>query len=792
MIIKEAGTLKDGTQKIPSYCIHCSALCGVVAYVKDGYLAKVEGDPDSLHNAGTLCPKGLAAKQEIYHPDRLKYPVKRTKPKGNDDPGWVRISWDEALDTVVGKMKEFREGYGPQSFFFQKGSTGGSSGTEWYRFFNRLANLYGSPNFGGTGHICCYSRSCPGLPLHLGNKRLHPSIDYEKTNLILLVGYNILHTEPPLARKILDAQRRGAKLIVVDPLLSPTAAKADIWLALRPGTDLALFLAMHQVIIHERLYDGDFLKSWTNAPFLVRDDNGLFLSVEGAPYSVLDSESGVSFPADPWFPSQVKPALSGSYSVNGITCRPSWQLFADMVERCTPEWAQEVTWIPAEEIRRVARLYAATKPASTDWYNGLHRSSNAYYTAVALSLLSVVTGNWDVVGGFTFESDLPFNDVKGSQYLPKDWMKKSLIEAAGFKVRAYHNEYVGPMNLVADAILTGKPYSIKGMLSLASGLGTSNPNSKKMMEALRQLEFLALGDIWPTPAMKMADIVLPCATPWESEFVNYNPPYLMYRRPIVQPQHEARPDLNIIFELAKRLGYGDQFWDGDIKRALHYMLEPFKVGLDELEASRRGIRHAPPQRRFRQYAVKDERSGKPKGVATPTGKLEIYSEKLKTLGYDPLPHWAEPEPGPFSTPELAEQFPLILSSGFKPMHWLHGQMRTLPWLRECQGEPLIWINRRTAHDQGIQDGDQVVVETPKRDGTLQGYVRLKALLTESVHPQVIYIPYGWWQGCGPLGLRDYESLDGSANINNLYDDSFTDPVSGTIGMVSYPCRVRKE
>ncbi len=780
------------SQKIFSYCIHCAALCGVVAHVKDGYLIKVEGDPDALNNGGTLCPKSLAAKQEIYHPDRLKYPMKRTRPKGDKDPGWVRISWDEALDTIAAKMQEIKSRYGAEAFFLQKGSTDGSSGAEWYAFFNRIANLYGTPNFGGTGHICCSNRSCPGLPLQFGNKRLHPAIDYEKTNLIFLVGYNILHTKPPLARKVLDAKQRGAKLIVVDPILSPTAAKADIWLAPRPGTDLALFLALHHVIIREKLYDAEFLRTWTNGPFLVREDNGLYLTGDGARYVVWDSKTAAPTPADPWTSAQVKPTLNGSYVVNGVACRTSWQLFCDLVERCSPEWAEKVTWVPADEIRTVARLFATTKPASTDWYNGLNRGSNSYATGVALALLSAETGNWDVQGGLSFESDLAFNDVKGAKYLPKDWNEKSLVTAGGFNARSYGQEYVGPMNLVADAMLTGKPYPIKGMLSLASGVATSNPNSRKMMEALKHLEFSAVGDLWLTPAMEMADIILPCATHWESEFVNYSAPYLMYRKAIAQPQHEIWPDLKIVFELAKKLGYEKDFWNGDVKQAFDHMLKPFNVTADELAATPRGVYREPVQPAYRRYAVKDEKTGRPKGFATPTGRIEIYSEKLKTLGYDPLPFWKEPEPGPFSTPELFKEFPLILSSGFKPMHWMHGQLRAVPWLRECDEEPLVWINQRTGLKLGIRNGDPLVVETPKRDETIQGNVRLKALLTESVHPDVIYIPYGWWQGCSSLGLSDSGNLDGSANVNNLYDDSFIDPVSGTIGIVSYPCRVRKE
>ncbi len=783
--------MPDSVDKVHSYCIHCAALCGIVAHIRDGFLVKIEGDQESTRNAGTLCPKGLAAKQEIYHPDRLKYPMKRTRPKG-EEPGWKRISWDEALDTVSRKMKEFKDSCGPESFFFQKGSTGGSSGKEWFSLYNRLVNLFGSPNFGGTGHICCYSVSCPGLPLHLGNKGQAPSVEWDKTACVLLVGSNIMHTKPNVARRILDAQSRGVKLIVVDPMLTPTASKADIWLAPRPGTDLALFLAMHQVIVREGLHDSDFLSQWTNAPFLVRNDNGLFLRDDASRYMVWDSVTGKPCPADPWSTSGVKPSLTGSYSVDGVSYRPAWQLFCDLVEPCTPEWAEPVTWIPAADIYNVAKLYATTKPASVNWYNGLHKSTNSHKTSVALALLPVITGNWDVPGGFTVDLGSKFGEIKMNKLLPTDWNGKSLVATAGYKVREYCNEQVGPMNLVSDAIMTGKPYPIKGMLSLASGMATSNPNSKKIMKALETLEFLATGDIWKTPGMDLADIVLPCSTPWESEYINFNAPYLMYRRPLVKPLHESWPAEKIIIELAKRLGYSRDFFDGDLKKAFDKMLEPMDISMAQMEASSRGIHYIPPERQYRRYAQIDPGTGKPAGVDTPTGRLEIYSDLMKSMGYDPLPYWEEPRPGPVSTPEMTAEFPLILCSGFKPMHWIHGQMRAVPWLRECEKEPTVWINRRTAGKQGIRNRENVLVETPKRDGSLQGFLQLRAFLTESVHPRVIYIPYGWWQGCTSLGMGEYDNLDGSANVNNLYDDAFTDPISGTISIVSYPCRVRKE
>jgi len=266
----------------------------------------------------------------------------------------------------------------------------------------------------------------------------------------------------------------------------------------------------------------------------------------------------------------------------------------------------------------------------------------------------------------------------------------------------------------------------------------------------------------------------------------------MHRRPVVQPQYKAWPDLKIVFELAQKLGYGEMFWGGDMRKAFNHLLLPFGVTVDDLDAQPRGVYFSPPEPRYRKYAEKDEQTGKPKGVGTPTGRIEIYSETLKTLGYDPLPDWREPLPGPFSTPDLSREFPLTLSFQPRPMHWIHGQFRIVPWLRQCQPEPLAWINRRTAAAQGIHEGDSILIETPKRDGTVQGYIRLKAHLTETLHPQAVGVPYGWWQGCEALGLTEYGNLDGSTNINDLLDDYFRDRVSGTIGMGSYPCRVRKE
>jgi len=243
------------TEEIHTYCPMCVAQCGVVAVVEDGRFTKVR--PDSEHPNGGICIKGYAAPEIVYSPDRLLYPMKRTRPKGDPDPGWVRISWEEALDTVVSRFSEISQKYGTEAVVFGRSTPAGSAASDFEPWLIRLANAFGSPNVLTTTHICTWnvlfgSKHTFGTPT--------PPPDYENTRCILLWGANPLATFPTSAQRITRARVRGAKLIVIDPRQHRLAREADCWLRVRPGSDGALALGMIHVLLEERLYDEEFVR----------------------------------------------------------------------------------------------------------------------------------------------------------------------------------------------------------------------------------------------------------------------------------------------------------------------------------------------------------------------------------------------------------------------------------------------------------------------------------------------------------------------------------------------------
>ena len=248
---------KPGVKIVKSACYSCNMCCEVLVFIDEvtGEILKVEGDPDSPITRGLLCTKGLAARDLVYNPGRLRYPLKRVGKRGEGK--WERISWDEALETIAGELLRYRERYGPEGVAFLQGTIRG-----WSRVYSRLANAFGAVNHGAAGWAQCLWPRLVDNTVSFGATYTEVP-DFENTRCMLVWGTNPASTWPSFAAQIMDARQRGAGLIVVDPYLSETAAKADIWLQLRPGTDTALALAMLHVIIGEGLYDGEFIGKWT-------------------------------------------------------------------------------------------------------------------------------------------------------------------------------------------------------------------------------------------------------------------------------------------------------------------------------------------------------------------------------------------------------------------------------------------------------------------------------------------------------------------------------------------------
>lgn len=391
-------------------------------------------------------------------------------------------------------------------------------------------------------------------------------------------------------------------------------------------------------------------------------------------------------------------------------------------------------------------------------------------------------------GGNVILPPLPINPIDGREFLSQEIEQKRLgsIErplgpaAITRSVQAYE---------VYKAILTGKPYPIKALLGFGGNIIMSNAPSKVAKEAISKLDFHVQAELFLSPTAELADIVLPAASFWETWHIGVSigsfgeKAYIRFRPSVISPRFEAWSDMKIIFELAKRLGIGDQFWNGNIEAAFNYMLAPSKVTVDQLRQNPDGI-SIDLHPKYQKYSKKDG-VGKFSGFPTPSKRVEIYSQTFKDHGYDPLPYWKEPDSYRY-VQTMAEKYPLILT-GSKLMEYCHSQHRAIPSLRKLVPEPFLEINSLKANELGIEDGEWVVLETP------HGSITLKAKLNETILYNVVCTQHGWWQECSELDLPGYNPyLSEGANVNLLYNIEEIDSISGSLPIKGYPCNVRKK
>ena len=476
-----------------SVCQMCGtgyAGCGIDVHVKENHITKIEGTKGHQVNDGRLCAKGLAALQWQYDSNRLRYPMKRIGERG--DGIWERISWDEALDTITKNLKQIIGTDGPQAIAWLKGQGGGwEDNFEWCQ---RFMNVIGSPNIGSTGHNC-------HIPRRIGHvftygAELEP--DYENTKCMILWGYNPVSTSMShVASRILRAKKRGAKIIVIDPAFSKTAAKADFYVRIRPCTDGALALAMLNVIIEENLYDKGFVDKWTYG-----------------------------------FPELSK-----------------W------IKKYSPEWAEGITWAPSEMIRFVARTYANLKPALLHEGNGIDQQPNAVQTSRALAILRTITGNLDVQGGDLISPEAPpfkkTRDITLRKRTEED-LQRAYLESVSKHPLFFRLFYC---TLIEDVntIITEKPYPIKATIIQGMNPVITGPNQSKIKEALGKLGFLVVFDVFMTATAELADIVLPAATFLERTILlearqkpTVDAIYYQVAPKVVEPLGECKADYDFI------------------------------------------------------------------------------------------------------------------------------------------------------------------------------------------------------------------------------------------------------
>jgi anaerobic selenocysteine-containing dehydrogenase len=643
---------------------------------------------------------------------QLEYDPKRLKYPmkrvgGRGEGKWERISWDEALDTIASKLKEIKEKYGAHAVAYYRGQAP-RWGTNWFHV-QRFMNVFGSPNICTHSHLCHVPRQVAHVHTYGGM----PIPDFENTKCIVLWGYNPTRSSTCIhARRILDSKEKGAKLIVIDPRFTEIASKADIHVQLRPGTDGALALGMMNVIINEGLYDREFVEKWT-----------------------------IGF-----------------------------DKLKELVKDYDPKKVEEITWVSANEICNVAKVYATNKPAVIEDGNGLDQHTNVVQTTRAIAILRAITGNLDIPGGNVLPVPLRPADITLKEKLPKD--VKSISAHPLF-----YNQWFTTTPELLDAVEMGKPYPIRAVIVQGGDPIMSSSNSKKVANILQKLDFLVVHDLFMTATAELADIVLPAATFLESTLVSFYPfaytpsvdiQIIGLVNKVIDPLGDSWPDTKFIFELARRLGYEEYFPWRTIEEALNEELAPMGLTIDKLKEHPEGIiikiEH---QKLYKKY----EREG----FKTPSKKVEIYSPTFEQLGYDPLPTYKEPAESPVSRPELATKYPLLCGTCLKLGVFTHTQFRTLPWLNELFPEPFIEIHPQKADELGIKEGDIVVVESPR------GSIEVKAKLTEGIDPRVIMISYGWGQ---PYAH--------GSNVNLLTDDLQRCPVSAATGNRSILCSLRKK
>ncbi|MCC6472633.1 MAG: molybdopterin-dependent oxidoreductase [Burkholderiales bacterium] len=511
-------------REVLTFCHICAGHCAVRVTAVGDTIVDVAPDTESgLANEQCVVRKGRNSIPEIHgHRDRLLYPMKRAGRRGEGK--WQRISWDEALDTVAGRLREIREALGPEYVAVGLGEPKGME----FAFGERFASAFGTPNVMTPGWMC-------GVPFALAQNYTfgRGAIPDEEhpAKLIVCWGINPNHTSGSLRRESFSAaMKAGAKLVAIDPRRTDMAALADLWIKPRPGADGALALGVLKVVIEERLYEREYVEQWT----LGFDE----LQAHVASFSLED------------------------------------------VER--------VTWVPRMQVRRFARLLARHRPACIQWGNALDQGGNAFQLHRAISILAAITGNLGVPGGLVWVDARGNSVRPAKFYIPSRERRNAEraigVEQYPLAVRSA----VVPTRLFIKAMLEGKPYRPRAAIFVLTNPLVSYPNSRDTYEALMKLDFIAVSELFMTPTANIADIVLPAATGMEHDELGYWPGWYGQVRAhpkVVNAPGECWPDTKILNELAKRLGLADDFWRDD-EEAFDAWIEPSGLSFEELKKRR--------------------------------------------------------------------------------------------------------------------------------------------------------------------------------------------------------------
>ncbi len=679
-----------GLQKVPTFCDICFWKCGTIAYVRDGELWKVEGNPlDPLSN-GRLCPRGTGGVGAHYDPDRLRAPLVRKNNRGQEE--WLEVTWDEAFAFIAEKMQAIKTQYGPESVAMFSHGIGGN-------FLKHMLKAYGSPNIAAPSFAQCRGPRDVGFRLTFGEDVSSPErTDIRNARCIVLLGSHLgenMHNTQ--VQEFADAVGAGASVIVADPRFSIAAGKAKYYLPVKPGTDIALLLAWMHVIVTGKLYDHEYV-----------------------------AKHGFGF-----------------------------EQFAASLTPFTPEWAYPETGIEPAVIEATAREMAAYKPATlvhpgrhATWYGDDTQRSRA------IALLNALLGSWGRKGGFYTPVSM---DLPGYPYPEYPASKLGKVDNPDHRYPFAHETITTG---IREATITGNPYPIKGWWVYATNLIHALPNESETIKAIQNLDLMVVVDVIPSEIAGWADVVLPESVYLERhDDLNvewFREPFIALRQPVVAAPHEQKPNWWIAKKMAEHLGLSAYFPWNDIEEYLRYRLSA--GGIDYERLKKDGIIRGPAQPIYYE-------EGLPPVFPTPSGKIEFYSPQLQKAGFDPVPVYHRPPPGPPGYYRLLY--------GRAPVHSF-SRTHSNRILSDMMEENEIWVNTQTARHHDLVHGQYVRLKN--QDGVVSN--RIKVKVTERIRPECVYMVHGF--GHNSRMLR--HAFGKGASDAQLITRYTTDPLMGGTGM----------
>jgi len=793
---KDGGRARE-VRHLKSGCAICPNFCGIDATVVNGIVRTIYPDAAraEFYNHG-ICPKGASGMYNVYDPYRLKKPLKRTNPKKgrNEDPGWIEISWEEAFNEIAVRMARIHA-YNPSKLIWQHGQGKYLIGENFCKAFTKA---FGTPNMSHRTTACEAARHVAD-ELTFANHGILPDLKHSK----LLLNFGANYHEGEQASRWLDWQtvmsreQNAMKVVVVEPRLSGCAAKADEWVPVRPGKDPVMLLAMAKVLIDDGTIDEPFLVEYTNAPQLVDASGAIAKDKDGKTPLVWDTVTGAAKP----YVAGVKPALKGSYTVEGKPMRTAFQVLADSVKDITPQQAEEVAGVPAATVVRLARLFAKEarigetividgkklryRPAALYTFRGLSAKEHGVQGWRAGLVLNMLVGSPDAVGGLILSkaNKTPkYFDVSVCEYPPK---RADLAQSVFYPYSNHHIAQTSNLT-VQDPKAWGLAYQPEMQIFYGTNRPVSIPNSSLQFDGLAKTYNVVI-DVLVTELAMYADIVLPDKTyleSWHFAPTRSTPEagHSAIRQPMTNPFNLEHDAFSIMWELMKRLNLRDKFAE-ECNKAWGLKEVKFKPGRDY--TTREGVEVIWSDKTRKDFSVALEQGfvGKKKSVKSKyldgvesafkgpgKPKMKLYADQLidtyykveeiaKKNGltkvdlvrykeaYAPLPTVAHAYPTPHRE---AKDYPFYVITHKRMYRNQAGFTANNALLNQAIGADAatnyVQLNVATAAQLGVKSGDIVTIET--RVGKING----TAEAVQGIRPDTIAVSYHygrWGAGYSP-------------------------------------------